>query len=263
MVDRLNETRSTLIIQSIGILFLIWIGMALACGPTSGTWKGVKEERQKRLEKTKGFTSEYTYRGLELRFRPNFEYPDVVPKDGSSKVAIVMIHIDSNGDKYSTEICESSGYPELDSAVLQTVNNMEFVSKSKSVDSTSCYLLRFVDYGQTEDLNKLPPGNICWFEITVRGTFFRNETPAEMIKETPASYPQQLKMNGIEGTVWVKSLITKDGKVKQVLIHKTSGHEEFDQAAMDAAWTCEYLPAVQNCKLVSIWVTYKVEFVLD
>lgn len=88
------------------------------------------------------------------------------------------------------------------------------------------------------------------------------DIPAEMIFATIPNYPQALMDAGIEGVVWVQALVQKDGSVGDAGIAKTSGHSEFDQAALEAAWTCRYNPGIQNDKPVAMWVTYRVDFKL-
>ena len=86
---------------------------------------------------------------------------------------------------------------------------------------------------------------------------------AQMKMEVPPVYPDSARANNIEGVVWIKALVNENGMVVNVRVVKcTKKNCGFEQAALDAAKKCEYLPATQNNKPVAIWVTYKVEFVL-
>jgi len=86
--------------------------------------------------------------------------------------------------------------------------------------------------------------------------------PAMIYKETP-SYPRLAKQAGIEGLVWVKALVMKDGSVKEALIGKSSGTAALDEAAVKAAYKNKFKPGIQNGRPVNCWVTYKIEFILE
>ena len=87
------------------------------------------------------------------------------------------------------------------------------------------------------------------------------EIQPEMIFQAPLDYPRLAKQAGMEGVVWVKALVGKDGEVKKAMVGKSSGSQAgFDEAAVAQAYNCKYKPAIQNGRPVAIWVTYKVEF---
>lgn len=84
-----------------------------------------------------------------------------------------------------------------------------------------------------------------------------------MVKEEIPTYPDVALLTNREATVWIKALVDKEGKVREVRIAKSSGmNVGFDEAALTAAYHNIYKPAIQNGKPVAIWVTYPVEFKL-
>ncbi len=85
----------------------------------------------------------------------------------------------------------------------------------------------------------------------------------KMVKSTSPEYPQTAKKKGIEGDVWVKSLIDKTGKVVKAEVGKSSGNTLLDKSALEAAFKFKYLPGIQDDKPVACWVSYKVTFKLD
>jgi protein TonB len=89
------------------------------------------------------------------------------------------------------------------------------------------------------------------------------EIVAEMIYKEPAEYPRLARQAGLEGTVWVKALVTKDGSVADAVVYKSSGIPSLDEAAVKAALKYKYKPAIQNGRPVAMWVAYPVNFVLD
>ncbi len=89
------------------------------------------------------------------------------------------------------------------------------------------------------------------------------EVYPEMIFEAKPDYPRLAKQAGIEGVVYVEALVSKDGEVLQAQVAKSSGTESLDEAAVETAYKNKFRPGIQNGRPVAIWVTYKVDFVLD
>lgn len=65
-------------------------------------------------------------------------------------------------------------------------------------------------------------------------------------------YPEEARLAGIKGDVWVKVLVQTDGKVKKAVIIK-SDSEIFDQPAIAAALQWEFTPAIMNKVPVACW----------
>jgi protein TonB len=77
-------------------------------------------------------------------------------------------------------------------------------------------------------------------------------------------YPEMARKAGIEGVVWVRVLVDKNGDVRDAIIEKESGaNAGFEEAAKKAAMGGKWTPAMQNNQPVPCWVSYKVEFTLD
>lgn len=89
------------------------------------------------------------------------------------------------------------------------------------------------------------------------------DTEPEMIYQSTPEYPEKAKKAGIAGDVWIRALITAEGKVHNAIVYKSSGEEILDKSAHKAAYGCKYSPATRDDKPVATWVTYKVSFVLD
>lgn len=83
------------------------------------------------------------------------------------------------------------------------------------------------------------------------------------IKEIQPDYPPLARQAGIEGIVWVKALVDKNGKVRDAIIFKPSGASAgFEEEAVKAAYKNEYKPAISNNQPVAVWVVYPVRFTL-
>jgi protein TonB len=89
------------------------------------------------------------------------------------------------------------------------------------------------------------------------------EIIAEMIHQVQPEYPRLARDVGLEGTVWVKVLVGKDGNVKDAVVYKSSGTTTLDQAAVKVAPENKFKPAIQNGRPVAMWVTYKVDFIIE
>ena len=78
-----------------------------------------------------------------------------------------------------------------------------------------------------------------------------------------AVYPDSAKKAGIEGSVWVKALIDKQGNVRDAIVTKGSGKKVgFEEAALAAAKQATWKPAIQNKQPVFVWVSYEIKFLL-
>ncbi|MCP4545603.1 MAG: energy transducer TonB [bacterium] len=89
------------------------------------------------------------------------------------------------------------------------------------------------------------------------------EIEAELIKKVPPKYPRFAERAGLEGSVWIKALVSKTGTVLEAVVYKSSGIEQLDAAALKVAGQYLYKPAIQSNKPVAVWVTYRVDFVLE
>ncbi len=86
----------------------------------------------------------------------------------------------------------------------------------------------------------------------------------DMIYEFKPDYPRLAMVAGMEASVWIKALVDIDGSVRDAMIFVSSNSKAgFDDEALRAAYKCKYKPAIHDGRPVPIWVSYKVEFVLE
>jgi protein TonB len=91
---------------------------------------------------------------------------------------------------------------------------------------------------------------------------FYDEPPIVVAQITP-EYPKLAERAGIEGFVWIKAFINKEGKVLDVIVIKSSPPDVgFEEAAITAANQTVWKPAISNGMPIGVWITYKVEFKL-
>ncbi len=92
--------------------------------------------------------------------------------------------------------------------------------------------------------------------------FVAFEKEPQVVHRIEPAYPEAAKQSGIEGAVFAKLWIDKEGKVKDVVILK-SPSELFNQAVIDAAKQWLFTPAVMNSGPVAVWFPVKFSFHLS
>ncbi len=82
------------------------------------------------------------------------------------------------------------------------------------------------------------------------------------VKTVNPEYPELAKKAGMEGTVWVKILVDKEGKAKKAQIIK-SDSEIFNEPALEAAKQWVFTPAMMNNGPVAVWASVPFRFKLN
>jgi len=89
------------------------------------------------------------------------------------------------------------------------------------------------------------------------------DEPPVQLNEITYEYPPLARQAGIEGTVWIKALVDKNGSVRNALVFKKSGSSAgFEDIAKEGAFKIKFKPAISNKQPVAVWVVYPVHFKL-
>lgn len=88
------------------------------------------------------------------------------------------------------------------------------------------------------------------------------EKEPQVVRRVEPVFPEAAKLAGVEGSVFAKLWIDKEGRVKEVVILK-SPFEAFNQAVKDAALQWVFTPAVMNSGAVAVWFPVKFTFNLS
>ena len=88
------------------------------------------------------------------------------------------------------------------------------------------------------------------------------EKAPESVKQVTPKYPDLATRAGLEGTVWVKIWVDKEGKPKKAVVQKSDA-EIFNQPAVDAAMQWVFTPAMMKNGPVSVWVSIPFRFKLQ
>ena len=91
--------------------------------------------------------------------------------------------------------------------------------------------------------------------------FVAVEKEPQIVKKVEPKYPELAMRAGLEGKVWVKIWVDKEGKVKQVVVLKSDA-EIFNEPAVEAAKQFLFTPAYMNNGPVSVWVSVPFKFKL-
>lgn len=81
--------------------------------------------------------------------------------------------------------------------------------------------------------------------------YLRNPAPA---------YPSAAQRNGVQGTVTLKVLVTRDGYPSRVELEKSSGSTPLDQAALETVKTWRFVPARRGAEAVEDTVIVPIVF---
>jgi len=84
----------------------------------------------------------------------------------------------------------------------------------------------------------------------------------EVIKAVKPEYPEKLKREGIEGSVFVEVSLDENGVPIMVKAIKSSGYPEMDSAATKAAKEMRFTPALKDGKAVRTKIIVPMRFTL-
>jgi protein TonB len=93
------------------------------------------------------------------------------------------------------------------------------------------------------------------------GEYVYVEELPEAIEKVPPEYPDEARLNRIEGTVIVQALVGRDGRVKETKV--TQSVPGLDAAALTAIAQWKFKPAEAYGKPIAVWVAVPVKFRLD
>jgi protein TonB len=90
----------------------------------------------------------------------------------------------------------------------------------------------------------------------------REAVPAYRINPTP-EYPSLARRRGYEGTVVVEAFVDREGRVQDLRLYQSSGHEVLDRAAMQAVKGWLFEPARRGRDKIEMWVKVPLSFRLE
>ena len=73
-------------------------------------------------------------------------------------------------------------------------------------------------------------------------------------------YPESARRAGVQGTTLLRIHIETDGRVSDVSVARSAGHQALDEAAAEAVRRWRFEPALNAAGPVSMWAVVPVEF---
>jgi TonB family protein len=86
------------------------------------------------------------------------------------------------------------------------------------------------------------------------------EVPPRQLPGSPFHYPEQLWDAGIEGETVLEIHVSESGRVDSARVDRSSGHAEFDSAAVNGARELRFEPARRGEENVAVRVLLPVHF---
>ena len=81
-------------------------------------------------------------------------------------------------------------------------------------------------------------------------------------KNPPPRYPRMARRRGYEGTVLIKVLVNRDGKVNEVKVIQSSGYDVLDRSALNTVKDWSFEPGMKGDRAVEMWVVVPIRFAL-
>ena len=91
----------------------------------------------------------------------------------------------------------------------------------------------------------------------------RTVSSVEYIKAPQLIYPNLSRRLGESGTVVLRILINEKGLPEQILVHKSTGYSNLDEAGRQAAQRALFKPMIENGKPVPVYVLVPLTFQLS
>lgn len=75
------------------------------------------------------------------------------------------------------------------------------------------------------------------------GNAMRPKNPPVLLAASEPVYPERLRREGAEGSVYLRLIVGADGSVEEASVSESSGYDEMDAAAISAAYEYRFEPA--------------------
>ena len=85
---------------------------------------------------------------------------------------------------------------------------------------------------------------------------------SKLISGTPPSYPVEARRKRETGTVVLRLVLSTEGRISSIVIHKSSGVDKLDSAALEAVRKWRWSPTLRNGAPVEVTGLVQIPFVL-
>lgn len=101
------------------------------------------------------------------------------------------------------------------------------------------------------------PSTPVFTPFTVAPKLLNAEAVTAALKE---AYPPLLRDAGIGGSPEIWFYLDATGKIRKLLLNKSSGYQQLDQAALNVAAVMRFSPAYNRDKLAPVWISLPITF---
>jgi TonB family protein len=187
-------------------------------------------------------------------------YPETLKLAGVQGKVFIETLVDEKGNVVETKVLKTENealcQPAID-AIKKTKFSPAISKENKKVKSWVVIPIAF-KLEEKKDGGISENNNLEESDPDINA-FIAVEKYPEVKESGEPVYPEEAKKNGIEGKVFVKVLIDKNGSAKKAVILK-SDNEIFNNAAIDAAKSSKFSPAMQKGKPIAVWVVLPYRF---
>lgn len=89
------------------------------------------------------------------------------------------------------------------------------------------------------------------------------QQPVPMAEKNPVEYPVSMWDRKVEGETMLLVHVNEYGDVDSAYVEKTSGHADFDTAAVKGAKLLRFTPGRRGEKHIAMWTRLPIRFALD
>ncbi len=193
-------------------------------------------------------------------------YPDSLRAARVGGTAVVWVFIDEKGAVRDARLRESSRIHALDQAALAAAFKFEFTPARNEDEVVPVWIAIPINFSATPSRGSQPPPEAVAPQDTFQPHFTPYTTQPDLkdrngaIAEVQRHYPDSLKAAGVGGTAVVWVFIDEEGVVRNVRLKESSGNDALNQAALAAASSIEFTPALNEDQVVPVWVAIPITF---
>jgi protein TonB len=205
---------------------------------------------------------------------PDAEFPAAADSGATGTVSVTVL-VDRDGTvREATVEMESGtdvGFIEAARAAAMNGEWKPATAKGRPMPFRASYTVEFTSEGKA--VNHLPEVDEAASqpEVGTETEVFPSPNDSVAVDVEPKlislpkpAYPKEASEAGIEGVVWVRSLVDREGRVRETMIEKRAeANVGFEGAAISAAKGALWKAARRGGQPVSYWISHKIEFKQD
>jgi TonB family protein len=184
-------------------------------------------------------------------------YPNEAKLSGIEGSVYLKLLIDENGNVAKAKV-ERGVKDILDNSALTAVKKAKFSPAMVNSKPIKVWVVLPISFKLDVD-KKGAPGNS---DEPGMNDFIKVQKPPEMTEAVKPAYPEEAKKNDIDGKVFVKLLIDKEGNPKKAIVIK-SDNEILNQPAIDAAMKSKFTAAINDGQPIAVWIVLPYRFATD